>query len=108
MAFWTYHIIIDARRVTVSAPDRARAPTIRAETDSVQADLQTPVTPPPPAEPVLALNGVVRGVGESFAIINGTIVRLGETIEDATLLRVDSGMAIVRRKGKDLILRTAK
>jgi hypothetical protein len=57
---------------------------------------------------VLALNGVVRGVGEPFAIINGIIVRLGETIEDATLLHVDSEIATLRRKGKDIVLRTAK
>ena len=58
--------------------------------------------------PELKLNGVVEGVGEPFAIINGGIVRLGETIDGATLLEVKDDTVRLRWLNQDLTLRTSR
>ncbi|MBI3324411.1 MAG: hypothetical protein HYZ92_03940 [Candidatus Omnitrophica bacterium] len=62
--------------------------------------------PPPLKPPELKLNGVVQGVGEPFAIINGAIVHLGESVAGATLLDVDENSARLRWKDQELRLRT--
>ena len=108
MAFWTYHITIGAKLVTLSSTAIHKTAVTVATGPADAAHAEPPAPPPPPPEPAFVLNGVVGGVGEPFAIINGTIVHLGETIEEATLLHVDSGMARLRRKGKELLLQTAK
>ena len=61
-----------------------------------------------PTLPRLELNGVVEGVGEPFVIINGQTVRLGETIEGATLVDVRDGVARFQWRDKELALRTAR
>ena len=109
MAFWTYHVMISTRHVIVSAPPlNQEAASVSAAHPTKAAPRQRNTSPLPPPEPVFALNGVVGGVGEPFAIINGIIVHLGETIEDATLVSVDAGTAKLRRKEKILVLQTAK
>lgn len=60
----------------------------------------------PPQPPELKLNGVVEGVGEPFAIINGSIVRLGESVAGATLIAVDRDNARLRWMDQELRLRT--
>lgn len=62
--------------------------------------------PAVPKPPELQLNGVVEGVGEPFAIINGSIIRLGETIANATLVEIRSNSARLRRRNQELVLRT--
>ena len=66
------------------------------------------LSPPPSSPPALTLNGVVVGVGEPFAIINGGFVRLGETIDGATLLEVTSDSAKLRWQEHDLVLRMSR
>ncbi len=102
MMLWTYHVTVGSRPLVVSAPPAPH------KTEIASAALPSEPAPDQPPEPVFVLNGVVGGVGEPFAIINGTIVHLGETIDEATLLRVDSEAATLRRKGKTFVLRTAK
>jgi len=58
--------------------------------------------------PPFSLNGIVEGVGEPFAIINGTIVRLGESIEGATLTEVAQGKATLRWNDQNVVLRTSR
>jgi hypothetical protein len=102
MVVWTYHVTTRSKRVVIETPPALQA--VAAAPAEPPADLP----PPPPPEPVFALNGVVEGVGEPFAIINGVVVHLGETIEDATLIAVDASVAKLRRKNKELVLRTAQ
>ena len=61
---------------------------------------------PPVQPPELKLNGVVAGVGETFAIINGSIVRLGDSIAGATLVSVENDTARLRWQEQELQLRT--
>ena len=59
-----------------------------------------------PSMPSLALNGVVEGVGEPFVIINGRILRLGETIEGATVLEIGDQWARLRWADQEVTLQT--
>ncbi len=57
----------------------------------------------------LILSGVAEGLGESYAVINGTIVRVGEQVQDATLMSVTNGVVTLRRAdGKDVTLRVVR
>jgi len=63
---------------------------------------------PVPSPTQLELHGVVEGTGEPLAIINGRIVHLGETVEGATLVEVGKHTARLRRRKRDIVLRTAQ
>ena len=53
----------------------------------------------------LALSGIVEGGGEPYAVINGTIVGIGEQVGDATLLEIANGSVTLRRAdGRELTL----
>ena len=57
----------------------------------------------------LVLNGVVEGLGEPYAMINGAIVGVGEQVGDATLLEIAHGAVKLRRSdGKDVVLRVPR
>ncbi|MDP3767804.1 MAG: hypothetical protein Q8S13_07300 [Dehalococcoidia bacterium] len=59
-------------------------------------------------EPLL-LSGVVEGMGEAYAVINGVIVGLGERVGDYTLVSVANGAATVRAAdGSDTVLRVPR
>lgn len=102
MAFWTYRVVFSSRHAVVSVPSPPAT--------QVAAVVEPPpLEPPPPPEPVYTLNGIVQGVGsEPFAVINDTIVQLGETVDGATLISVDSGIAKLRRDTKEIVLKTSK
>ena len=68
---------------------------------------RTAATPRPPRHQ-LELNGIVEGAGEPLAIINGQIVRIGETIDDATLLDIGHTTARLRHHGQEIVLRTTQ
>jgi len=59
-------------------------------------------------QPELELNGIVEGIGEPFVIINGRLVRLGETVEGATLLEVKKDTVRLRWLDQELVLRTTR
>ena len=75
-------------------------------------EIPTPIPAPEPVvaapvnlPPTFALNGIVEGVGdEPFAIINGRFVRLGGTIEGATLRELTSDSATLQWQNQDLVL----
>lgn len=57
----------------------------------------------------LVLSGVVIGDGEPYAVINGTIVGLGEEIAGVTLESVEEGAASLRRRnGEPITLRVPR
>jgi hypothetical protein len=57
----------------------------------------------------LVLSGVVEGTGESYAMINGTIVGVGEQIGQSTLVAIANGVAKLRRaNGTEIELRVPR
>ena len=53
----------------------------------------------------LTLSGIVEGSGESYAVINGAIVGVGEQVGGATLLEIANGSVTLRRAdGRELVL----
>ena len=55
------------------------------------------------------LTGIVEGLGDPYAMINGSIVAVGETIGNATLLDIDKGMVTLRlADGTETVLRVAR
>ena len=62
-----------------------------------------------PATPMFVLSGVVEGAGEPYAVINGTILGVGEKIADATLIEISDGAVRLRQAdGRDTVLRAAR
>ena len=63
--------------------------------------------PSAPVKESLTLTGIVEGEGESYAVINGTVVGVGDQINGATLLNISSHIVRVREADgteTDLIL----
>ena len=58
-----------------------------------------------PASPP-RLSGIVGGTGEPLAIIDGNIMRAGETVDRTTLLEVRDDSARIRWHEQELVLRT--
>jgi hypothetical protein len=67
---------------------------------------------PPPAPPAIwpgvKLTGMVKLGGTAAALINGRIVAPGESIEDVTLIRVNTEGALLRFKGEERLLRVGE
>lgn len=69
-----------------------------------------PAVAPRPAfrrPPLFQLTGVVAGPGEPLAIINGQIMKVGDTVSGATLLQVGSNSARLRWGDEELVLKTS-
>ena len=109
-----------AHRAPTPAPSAAvqRAPAPPAPPVAVVTPPSTDLTPRvnPKESPAgggkqdeLVLNGVVEGLGEPYAMINGAIVGIGEQVGDATLLEIAHGAVKLRRSdGKDVVLRVPR
>jgi len=71
-----------------------------------------PPEPPaaaPEARPEFHLTGIVEGLGEPYAVINGSIVAVGETVGQAVLLDIGEGTVKLRlADGKETVLRVAR
>ncbi|MBI4342512.1 MAG: hypothetical protein HY599_04005 [Candidatus Omnitrophica bacterium] len=68
------------------------------------------LAPPTPLaqQDELRLSGIVEGVGDPYAVINGGIVGLGERVGRFTLVAIHNGAAVLRRDdGTDTILRVS-
>ena len=60
-------------------------------------------------DPEFHLTGVVEGSGNPYAVINGSIVGVGETVGTATLLGIAEGMVTLRlADGKETVLRVER
>jgi hypothetical protein len=82
----------DARALSTPTAPRARARAPR----SARAFAPEP----------LVLSGVVEGPGESYAVINDRVFRLGEDLGPWTLWRIGEGSATLRRAtGDEIVLR---
>lgn len=99
---------------TIPAPDR-----VEPAEPSPAPEPPKAAEPPPPAPNTshapsghlpeeLSLSGIVEGLGDPYAVINGTIVGIGERIGTFTLIAVHNGAAVLRRDdGTDTILRVS-
>ena len=64
-----------------------------------------PATPPPQ----FILTGIVEGGGVPYAMINGSIVSVGEQVEDFTLVGIANAVVKLRRAdGHELVLRVPR
>lgn len=64
---------------------------------------------PTGSHPDFKLTGIVEGLGEPYAVINGSIVAEGETIGEATLLKIAEGTVTLRlADGKETLLRVER
>jgi hypothetical protein len=110
-AFWMGH--------TLQTQGRA-APMTSASTLEATSETSQSSTPPrslpspkrkaasPPDTDRFTLSGVVEG-GAPYAVINGTIVGIGERVGDATLLEIVNGAVKIRRAdGTETVLRVPR
>jgi len=114
MALWTHRVMVTLKPIPMRLPTspQATAPTSQMISGAPLAVASSPPSrpfapPSTPKPPTLKLSGIVRGVGEPFAIINNHIVRLGENVEGATLLAVNDESVKLQWSDEELVLRTA-
>jgi hypothetical protein len=92
-----------------SAPTVPRSAASPAPLEETAADADAPAIPAPSAEEAFTLTGVVEGVGEPYAVINGAIVAVGERVGHATLLAVANGAVQLRLDtGEERVLRVPR
>ena len=63
---------------------------------AVKPSATTPSALPPVSQSRFILSGIVEGLGEPYAVINGMILTVGDQIADATLLEINKGMVRLR------------
>ena len=95
---WTTTSVLRAtspppQKMTVRQPEAA--PSRRAAT-------------PLPVRPDLELSGIIAGPGEPMAIINGSLLKPGDTVDGATLLEVTDDFARVRWRDEEVVLHLAR
>ena len=105
--------VIAATPATAPAPAETRAPVAEPAPQPIVNTLKAAVAPlrpsAPPKQDDLQLTGIVEGIGEPYAVINGGIIAIGEKIGRFTLVNIHNGAAILRRDdGTDTILRVAR
>ncbi len=118
---------LTARHPAVAVQTSETLPTAPEQTATNQPELpmaktfpsgRQQVIPNAPAAPTaadesragnLVLSGVVEGLGTPYAVINGSIVSVGDTIEGATLFEIDKGAVRLRRTdGIEVVLRVPR
>ena len=64
--------------------------------------------PPAGRSPGYVLSGVIEGLGDPYAVVNGLVVRAGDGLEGATIVAIGSGSVTLRRDdGSQLVLRVS-
>ncbi len=125
LLLWGYSVMLRWQATKIAAAPPASQPALRVGTTAVSAPapvdvpraaLPQPVVaqapahpkPRPKRAPELSLNGIVEGRGEPLAIINGMILRVGESVAGATLLEIRGDEARLRWRDEDLVLTTSR
>ncbi len=63
----------------------------------------------PKTETDLTLSGIVEGLGEPYAVINGMIVGIGDQVKNVTLVAIEHGKAKLRQAdGSEIILHVTR
>ncbi len=109
-AFWMGH--------TISGPQSTHQPTTGASAATAPSALEktaSPVPTPAPTrsaahgEPEFVLSGVVEGVGNPYAVINGAIASIGDQVGKATLVAISGSTVTLRlANGEQMVLRVAQ
>ena len=87
------------------APMTAAVPDLATRSDPSARSRSAAASTPPEFH----LTGVVEGSGVPYAVINGSIVGVGETVGNATLLGIAEGMVTLRlADGKETVLRVER
>lgn len=120
-AVWLGHTLTRSRAASSNAPRRAPGQPVSPPVDASSVHASTPqaeTTAPVAAAPAspasasdeaFALTGVVEGVGEPYAMINGVIVAVGERVGTATLLEIANGTVRLRLEtGEERVLRVPR
>lgn len=97
-----------------SARSQDGAPTGQAQSERPMSAVEHPPVPAT-IHPIanlsdeLVISGLVVGGGESYAVINGAIVAVGDQIGDFTLVEITNGAARLRRTdGSEVALRVSR
>ena len=103
-----------SQRPHVSSATQRTAPSSRVKPTTTRARRARPNPAAASSHPVkteqgLVLNGIVEGLGAPYAVINGSIVGIGEQIEGATLVEIAHGAARLSRDDrKDIVLHVSR
>jgi len=105
-AFWMGHTITSPQ--STAGGSAATAPSALEKT--------APAVPTPAharsaahGEPEFVLSGVVEGVGNPYAVINGAIASIGDQVGKATLVAISGSTATLRlANGEQMVLRVAQ
>lgn len=130
LTLWIARPFLGAKSPPAPRSAAAHAPQTEATVPATSAPVATPpaaqaeTTAVPPAiakpspavathnrrnlKPSLILNGVVEGGGEPLAIINGSILQIGETVAGATLLEIKKDTARLRWRDQEIVIRTTR
>lgn len=119
LTLWGYAIALRWQAAKISVPAATpQVSTVAKSPEPVQPTVTPPVSDGEPSagttvptlikrtRPELVLNGVVEGRGEPLAIINGLIVRIGDSVAGATLLEIQGEEARLRWRDEEWLLST--
>ena len=109
-------------REDLEAARKAPPPAAPASAPVASAVEQAPAPPPPPPAPQappakprivaperLVLTGVAEGRGEAYAMMNGSIVVVGDRIGEYTVMEIDEGSVRLQKSdGSETILRVPR
>ena len=119
-AFWMGHAFLavqlpirETRSAELVVPSKVVRPaSVQQASPTLPPKAETPTTQPQqPVAPQeeLALSGVVEGLGEPYAVINGLIVSVGDRIGQATVVGIAHGTVRLKRAdGSETVLRTSR
>jgi hypothetical protein len=121
-AFWMGRTLATttphADRAPAPASSHAQAPTVSDAKPPAPAEPQAEETARPRRAPAhaeapdpsgLVLSGIVEGLGDPYAVINGLIVGVGERVGDATLEQIAKGSVTLRHDdGRETVLRVPR
>jgi len=88
-----------ALETSPSRPESRPAPAVQSPMTISRGDSRRPKHP-------FVLSGVVEGLGQPYAVINGEIISVGERVGDATLVEIAEGSVRLRLPdGGEIVLR---
>jgi hypothetical protein len=74
-------------------------------TPAVLPRTTTPAAPPQPTDPVLRLEGIVGSASDPVAVINGSLVGVGDLVTGYRVLRIDGDRVELGRDGRTILLK---
>ena len=114
-AFWMGRAVAPASQ-SFAPPPSAPSATAQPQSASAPVNIEPPARTEMPRAakksgppPDLVLSGIVEGLGEPYAVINGLIIGKGERVANATLEEIANGSVTLRHdNGQKTILRVPR